>query len=265
MSTRKDITFSDKKNEKTFTPAMLIRSQDRSSGTSSKFPIDFGGHYLNKGKIKFSKFKIPATNYNVNKTNNTVYFVIGDEKKLFTVNIPEGHYTKSDLPSELKKIMLRRASELMEDDWLKVEYINNTDKLRFTSSNLPFGFSFKTNTENSARFLLGFNEEDTPLDSTVNSPNVINLSYHTHISVRTNNSAISIPKMCRLAKKGSSAQYPIILYYDKKTKSYVSYDDICYETDHPLGNLDISIVDFDGNLIDLNGGDWEFLIWNQNE
>ena len=104
------------------------------------------------GSYKLLSFICTNNIYNITDRNNKVYW--NDNGTDRETTLTNGYYDESDFTSMLSSKLNDVASGGMT-----ISLDNNTRKLTITSTN-NFYFSFGSNTSNSGRKLLGFNEED---------------------------------------------------------------------------------------------------------
>lgn len=112
-------------------------------------------HYLDDaivGKYKLLSFSFTNNIFNVTDYNNKVY--INENGTDITITLDNGYYDTTDFVSHLSTKL--NASCVGS---VTVAINNNTNKLTITNT-LDFYFTFGTNTTNSARKLMGFNESD---------------------------------------------------------------------------------------------------------
>ena len=131
-----------------------------------------------EGRYKLVSFICTNNIYNVTDNNNKIYW--REEVTDITTTLTNGYYDENDFISHVSTQMNNDAPS----GTLSVSLDNNTRKLTITDTQ-SFRFKFGTNTSNSARFLLGFNEQDSSsIETTQTSDNVINLNTCKNIFIR---------------------------------------------------------------------------------
>lgn len=112
-------------------------------------------HYLDEaivGKYKLLSFVFTNNLHNVNDYNNKIYLNENGTNRVVTLT--NGYYDTTDFVTHLAtQLNLTLAGTV------GVSLNNNTNKLTITNT-LNYYFTFGTNTDNSARKLLGFNASD---------------------------------------------------------------------------------------------------------
>ena len=120
--------------------------------------------------------------YNVNDTNNKIYW--NEEGADEVATLTNGYYNDTDFISHVATQMNAESPGT-----ITTSFNSNTRKLTITNDSLSFYFTFGTNTSNSARKLLGFNEEDGTTGYSQTSPNPIDLNPYKNvfINIKQNN------------------------------------------------------------------------------
>jgi hypothetical protein len=126
---------------------------DSSSITNNTFKLD----EPIIGKWKLLSFTATNNLYNVNDTNNKIY--LNESGIDYIIILNDGYFDISDLKDEITSEMNSIISGT-----ISITNDTNTNKFSFTNT-LNFYFTFGTNTENSARILLGINESDNDNDT----------------------------------------------------------------------------------------------------
>ena len=121
-------------------------------------------------KCELLSFSMPLTSYNVDSTNNQIYFNVGGTD--YTTSITVGSYNVCTLTPELKRVM-----DLVSGESFDIWYDSALFRLVFTiSTAADFSFTWGTNTPNTAAEILGFLNSNTSVAQTITSTNAINLS-----------------------------------------------------------------------------------------
>lgn len=181
---------------------VILRSLDRLSGTPQKGSLK--QNELLDGIYKLIEFSTINSIYNVNNYNNKIYFDESSSSKVATLT--NGSYDLSSIVTEIQTQMNSAGGNTYS-----LSLSSTTNKISFVSTG-DFAFTFGSNTNNSARFLLGMNEEDVSPEAEsdvsdftidispikyifcsfdrINSPNIIsNTSLNATFLIRDNNSS----------------------------------------------------------------------------
>ena len=130
-------------------------------------------HYLDEpinGKYKLISFCFTNNIFNINDTNNKIYFNENGNNLIATLT--NGYYDLNDLKTNISDNMNNVMSGA-----LTITLDSNTNKFTFSvGTGNTLYFSFGTNTTNSAKKLLGFNEVDGISSNTQISDNSIDLN-----------------------------------------------------------------------------------------
>lgn len=149
---------------------------DSNKSTNNRFTLD----ERIDGKWELISFVCTNNIFNVNTNNNKVYF--NETGNDTTATIPVGNYDINDL-----KTTLTNAINDVATATFSITIDSNTNKYTFTnSSNVDFHFTFGTNTNNSARKLLGMNESDGTASTSQTSDNPVDLNPHKNIFININ-------------------------------------------------------------------------------
>ena len=127
------------------------------------------------GKWKLISFAFTNNIYNVNDTNNKIYF--NENGTDLVATLTNGYNDTSDLTSNISTSMNNVSSGT-----ITVTFDDKTRKFTITDT-LPIFFTFGTNTTNSARKLLGYNASDGTSSATSTSDNAIDLNPYKEIFV----------------------------------------------------------------------------------
>lgn len=230
---------------------VLVRSKDRLSGTSTNFRLNH--YYPVSGDYKVHNIQIPRTNFNVNSTNNKVYFIDADAVA-YTATIISGSYTSSTLPAALVAAM-----ELVSAQTYTVTFSSTTGKLTITPGAGTISMLFSTYSTATARYLLGFEAEDTTAAASVTSTNSVDLSYPPSVAIMINEALDTNYGPFR----ETGSEYSIYVPFSQAYGAYTDQSSFDIQQKIKLRttkSLNIRLLDHDNNEIDLNGVNWEFLI-----
>ena len=142
---------------------ILILHSDKSN--NNNFTLD------NSIEGVYRLISFVATNniYNVNDNNNKIY--VNENGTDYTITLTNGYFDSSDFQTNISTAM-----NAVLTGTISISYDDNTNKYTITNT-LPIYFTFGSNTTNSARKLLGFNQTDgNPSTTTQTSDNPIDLN-----------------------------------------------------------------------------------------
>lgn len=231
---------------------LLIRSIDRSNNyimTPDNFQINLSRPITNISSIKLKHAIFGNTCFNVNYSNKTCRYYLGDTE--YTVTLTEGYYTISSFTSMLQTQLNSSSGEFV------CSYSNTLNK--FTISNNDYNFIFYF--DNYPRFasLLGFHPIRLSSSNTMSSSIAplfstpyslfLNLSSGGNNIVTANNSLgqFYIPINCNF---GEYSEF----------NEYSNFENKVSVTNQSFNSLYVSVVFTDGNnLQSINLVDWEAL------
>ena len=150
---------------------IILSSEHKVSGSSSEGDLKL--HKALAGEYVVESFVMTDRLYNVSNSNNKVYVnsYNGATASNHTLTLTNGYYSETQLRDELS-MKLNQIS----GNTYTVTYDNKTSKYTITeTSGDTFKFTFKDNTANSARKLLGFSETNTTYNSTHTSDLAVDL------------------------------------------------------------------------------------------
>ena len=125
------------------------------------------------GTYKLVSFTFTNNIFNVNDTNNTIYW--NENNTDLESSLTNGFYDANDFESHLSSVMNSDGAGT-----IAVSINENTRKITITNT-LNMYFKFGSNTLNSARKLLGFNESDGTASTSIESDNCIDLNTYKNI------------------------------------------------------------------------------------
>lgn len=229
---------------------VILRSQDRLTGTSSDFNLEL--QYALDGSYRVKHVHIPNSCYSVQTgINDKIYFYENSTDKVATLT--QGFYTSSTISAAVKTAMDTASGG---HNTYTVTASSTTDKLTISASN-AFYFTFETNTSASARKVLGFDAENTASGTSITSTNVVDLSL-THMFY------IAI-KECDNNLRASNAPLKSSIYVPLTvaTNSFESlnYTDLYQVISFsPTSELSIAIYNDSNQKISINGIDWSIVL-----
>ena len=128
---------------------LLVNSSQRYSGTTSDFKVILNPT-LQTSKISLLSCLIPLTHYNVNSSNNIIYF--SDEINSYSASVLEGSY-------DMDEVLLAIAAAMTSESGNSFTVTFNEITLHFTiTSDALFSFDFGTETTNSMGSFLGYTQ-----------------------------------------------------------------------------------------------------------
>ncbi len=234
---------------------ILFNSSNRTFGTSSNFQIQYSLRQFYKcNSLYISSVTIPSSFYVINTINNFLFIIFGQSEYEIIVN--PGNYT----PSELVAAIQTPLSAISTD--LTVSYNTNTGLFTFSTSSAAFGLD-ASEINNLLTSVMGY-----PLGlyaastSPKTSSNVANLTGPKYIQIVS--TALSYQSSFEPSSTNTNVK-DVILRIPIKVNSF---DMIVYENYNennliPYGReipniIDISLIDEQGNPINLNGCEWSF-------
>lgn len=199
-----------------------------------------------KGLYKLVSFVSTNNMYNVNDTNNKIYLdeFNGVGFTSLETTLDNGFYDSTDLTSHLSSKLNNICTGSVS-----VSFNDNTRKFTITNT-LNFYFTFGSNTSNSSRKILGFNEQDGTSALSQTSNNVIDLNTCKNIFItitEDNNRDIKgidfFNSSFLINGVGSFGE--VLRYVDSDNfHQYVNFRNV--------KTLHISFIDNNNNTLDLN-------------
>jgi hypothetical protein len=201
-----------------------------------------------KASITVIDSQLPYSFYNVNSTNNILYYELN--LLPYTVLIPKANYNINTLKTYL-------LSNLQSG--FSITYSSSTNKLNFTHGTYDFTF-LDTST---CGELLGFNENKTYISTSLSltSVNSINLFTIRNIQIASPNFILNNINTNTPNKSSILANIPV----NVNSNSIISYKNINHiqSVIHDISNitnLNIQILDQDSDLLELNGVHWSLTL-----
>lgn len=212
---------------------------DSNNSSNNKYKLDESI----EGKWKLLSFAFTNNIYNVNDSNNKIYFNENgiDREAQLTNGYNDAQDLKSNLTEALNNVSIGTIT---------VEYDDKCGKYTINDT-LPIRFTFGTNTTNTAHKLMGFDAVDgTPLVSTQTSDNAIDLNTYKEIFVNIEENddreIIGVNYFnSSLFIYGSGGTGELVRYnYQDFTQQYMKF--------RRTKTLTVRIHDLNNNDIDLN-------------
>jgi len=162
---------------------LFLNSRSRNSGTISDCIIKLPPSLVNitdKEKIRLTMvdFVCNHSHYNIQTYNSSFNVIEFNPSKTYTITIPDGNYTISEISAIIKGLLNGESSKI----W-NISYDRNINKLTFSYSiGDPVQIDF--NIDNTCAEILGFNEEIYYFTTNLTSVNVACVSSEEAIYVR---------------------------------------------------------------------------------
>jgi hypothetical protein len=202
---------------------------------------------------------IPISFYNINDTNNKLYFYELSEITILKVaTIPNGNYDNTTILDAISTAM----DTVSGGNTYSTTFNATTSKITIsTGSNFRIYNSLdKTTYPNNAHKHLGFNSDSlTAFDTSQTAPNLINLNVVDTLNISVGNSL----GVETLKNVGSSLLIPIT----ENSLSYINYEPdrfqqyITFQKCRSV--VEVKVKDQDSNLVDFNNIDW-YLVLERN-
>lgn len=243
---------------------LYINSKDRTKGTASNFEL-IQPNYINlhdtelKIRVSVLKCTIPNSFYSVvGGVNNILTIRESDDDGItnvneFTLNFVEGNYNVIKFKTEFTRLLgLSPSTFTYEVDFNVINH-----KLTFSITDVSKQVIFKFSESTSLYKRLGFNNIDYTFNTTITSPNVINLAGIHNVFVKTN--LINDGSIDQKTGKNSRTLISIPLtepHYNLITYRKLTHFDDIIITNRTINDLNIELTDEDGNHLNLNGEEW---------
>ena len=231
----------------------IISSSDRSASSSSSsdftVPISI---VIPKGTYSLEYVLLPNGVYNVNSTNNKIYFNDGSNK---TATITSGFYTTSSLPTAVKTAM-DTASGGTQTYTIT---INPDTQVMTIASTGNTSLKFGTNTTNSSASILGFSNTDTTASGSNVGNYIVNLNRQNFYKVNIN----SISNNYHSGTQNVNSTFVIpITSNPQEVISYAPEESFSQHItfENNVKELRVVVTDESSNTINLNGVEWFFII-----
>ena len=231
---------------------LIIDSRDRinpnanfEEGYIFQMPIQLNGVQ----SVELICANIPMTMYNINDSNNMIYFESGGDP--YELQMDNGNYTMTEFITALEDI-------LNTEGLFTVNYSYLTMKISFTSES-PIIFKW-SNTTNSMAYIIGFPNEDTESSSSHTAPNVANLSVPLYLN-------ILIPEFNFSIKSTNYKDNATFTIYDNCNNSDIltwSANSFCRQVttimNDNIQTIHVRIASWDNKTVNLQGCDWSMIL-----
>jgi hypothetical protein len=233
---------------------LAVRSKDRRSGTSTDFSVPIPV-YKQIGKMRLVQMSFPNTIYNVSDVQgNNFYFNEGPED--IQVIVADGFYTFSTLMAVI----------LAELNILSTGYTMtfNPTTYKYTIQNSSTEFTLRFPAQGSLATQMGFIPGQTySVLHLHTSDNAVDLTTESRVLVQISNCSPNVTT----ALNGTIP----FTFSVNNTVPFGTWNNYDVGSTYPfvqsvsfypvvLGGLNIRMLNYEGNVIDLNGLDWEMVI-----
>jgi hypothetical protein len=237
--------------------------------TSTNFTYKFDRAFSRITEILIQSIQFPFTFYATNSSNNQLRVNRGTTK---TITIPPGNYTASSMIAMLN-VALNNATDPVNGypyngftgETFSITYSPTTLKFTITNGN-PFTiYSVGTDPLSTLATSLGFQVDSAASVTSAVADSVANLAGPKYIRIES--TELSSPTQHKPLYADSSYKTTLfILPVNAGFGSFVSTDiqvpiRLTYKYTIKINTiLDFTVVDEDGNQLDLNGNDWSMYI-----
>lgn len=243
---------------------VYINSADRIFGKSSNFVIQLPNEvFFNKCAI--TSALIPNSLYQFPKDTTLPIFFDDGGISGSNYNIPAGNYTVAQLTTLLKQILDGASNSFGGGSTFSVDFSPTTGKFTLTHNNsIPWAFYYTGGEQPSSLVLNALNSGAIKFDqnnwSSTYTTSFVNVRPIKRLQIRSRSIGGNLARLSTITTREVEdlviATIPItsdVGSYNtyqsgKDTNSFFECRDIS-----PISQLDISITDEDGNLVDLNG------------
>jgi hypothetical protein len=203
------------------------------------------------GLYQLKSVMLPITNYNINSTNNSIYFNESNSS-LKTCIIPEGFYSSfSDVATALQTSMNSSGTGTYT-----CTVSSLTNKLTI-SSTVDFKLLFGSNTVNSASTVLGFVGDSSSSLTSQTGDHIMNISINTNYNFVIENTSSSITT---LDGKTFSFSIPALSSTPNMVYWQVPLEMPIFIRFDGTRNINVKIVDDDMKIIQNLNSDWYIVL-----
>ena len=195
--------------------------------------------------------------YNINYTNNILNYQVNNLN--YSINLTRGNYNANTLKEHLLNLLTTQIYPHGHDSHFTLSYNIKTNKYLFSHQQPEFGF-YKTST---CFELLGFSEltDKTSINQTLESDQMINLFPIRQIYITSKNFILNNINHATASNANiissinvSGNPYSILSYNDTSNNNHLIHNL------NNINNLNITITDQDGDLINFNGSHWSLTL-----
>lgn len=231
---------------------LIIDSKDRTAQSTSSTDCSFIFQPgLTCKEVEVLSLVMPMTQYNINATNNSIYFNDGSIKNFL---ITPGNYSVTDLITTLQATF-----NSFSPNGFVVSYSDVSMKLTITST-LPFSLLFGSYTTNSSAYILGFADDNTVASTSHSSDFAIDLSLPLYIYCTVDEFSTNIKSTNNFdnatfvfPNKVNSSD---ILLFSKQT----DYEQRSKVTEVNMQALRVRWTIQGNTTLDINNNDWSLIL-----
>jgi len=222
------------------------------NGNTSNFTVNLQRPIEGCDKLELLQATIPNTIYNITSINQNFTFNDGTATRTATVAV--GQYSSSQLLTALGAAITATSTALTFTLTLNV----NTLLLTISATG-SFSLLFVTAT-NQMYDILGFQNINYAPGTTITAPNVLNVSYPTHILItiseagNTMNSSNTLNRATFIIPIDRNSTDLIYWNENEKFKQWANINGRCIE------QLNISLSDRNNQPLSVNGAQWQMLL-----
>lgn len=251
---------------------LFIDSRHRDYGTPEDFRYSIDPTIFGIKTFSLVSAEIPYTIYPVRANNNIIYWTDSGSNVLSATMIP-GFYSGSAFATELAFIMTTESASSGASDVYTGTFSIVTFKVNISVAAGTFNFTMTTNTLNSIRFISGYTI-DTSAAANHTSDQVVRLTGDHQVYIRVDmlsgfsylgigsegdgtttqparlNNVYKIPA---LVNPGEVIQY---INFNDKLNTFV----VQTGGGMSLSHLKIRLEYYDGEILDLNGSEWNLTL-----
>lgn len=241
---------------------LIINSDDRVYGSSSKFRIMLNSEYNGLKTIRLIACTIPNTLYvftdNPAKPTNTITLLETAQPDAI-ITIPNGTYNIVQICAELASLLTAASPS---GSVYTVTYSQITNKITVTSTITTFQLFFDLS--NSPYIPLGYNYDvayPTVAALSHTAPNVYNLTGAPYLIIKIGNIQDVVQTTFNISGNyyvPMQAEYGYVNYYQPQNDS--DSVQILDDVNNTITYFDVGLVDDNGNFVDLNGSEWSFTL-----
>lgn len=235
---------------------ILSSTNKKDNETTANFTNTLSANFNSAYKLRLVSCAIPLTYYNVNNTNNKIYFVEHPNSHA-VATLTNGYYTTNTLATHVASVMSAASPNTYT---YTCSYNTTSNAFIISVSASTFKLEFNDSKINSAYKLLGFNKSDTNTASSHTSVYQPMLNLTNVICVRSSelSSRLIRSNIINQMYDNILQIIPInvaigeLLYYNNPNDDFFEIDA------KNLNKIDLFLTDIEGNQLDLRGVDCHF-------
>ena len=232
---------------------LRVSSSERSIGTTSKFRVSYPNvQVLAKVvSIVVKHASFPNVFYNINTTNNEFKYTV-NASPIQTITVPEGQYTINDIMTYIENVWGAGIDGTITQD-------PKTYKITFASD-----YAIRL-VESTMLKVLGVPPEGVLTSTPYTAPNVPQLQgvQHVFINSKVLSKAINFIDANEKQEQSIVVMIPNDVPWGSVKHYETVHDDldvINFPSETSLQELDIKLVDADGNVLDLQGQELSLIL-----